>query len=95
MARRQKATQTTIEGTQRKAIPAIRKAAETYVEIRDERMELTEREVEANEKLVAIMTKHDVSDYTDEDAQFRVTIRETKTKAKVATIKQQGADDGE
>lgn len=95
MARKKTPKQVTIEGTERKAIPAIRKAAETYVEIRDERMELTEREVEANEKLVQVMTKHDVVDYTDEDAQIRVTIRETKTKAKVATIKQRGADDGE
>lgn len=66
MARKKTPKQTTIEGTQRKAIPAIRKAAETYVEIRDERMEFTEREVEANEKLVQVMVKHDVTDYVQQ-----------------------------
>ena len=93
MARRKK--QGTIPGTERTVHADITAAAEAYVEVRDERMEMTENEVEANAKLVAAMKKHDLTEYIDEDAELKVTLPEKQVKAKVSKIKPKGGDDGE
>lgn len=47
--------QTTMPGTDAPKVKAIEAAAEVYVEVRDERMGLTKREVQAREKLIAVM----------------------------------------
>jgi len=47
--------QATIPGTNGKAITEIDRAAEAYVEIRNKRMKLTTKEVEAQATLVAAM----------------------------------------
>jgi hypothetical protein len=60
--------QTKIPGTDRKVDKAIRSAAEAYVEVRDERMELTNREVDAKTKLMAAMKAAKLEHYVDEDA---------------------------
>jgi hypothetical protein len=88
MARKRKPKrQEPIPGTERKTIPAIREAAEQYITIRDERAELAAAEVEANDILVGLMVDHEIIEYIDEDAEFRVVIRGTKTRAKVSTLK--------
>lgn len=45
-------------------IEEIENAASNYVEIRNQRMALTEDEVTANEKLVAVMKTHKKTRYT-------------------------------
>jgi hypothetical protein len=86
--------QSTIPGTTPKAIPEIDAAAEAYVEIRDKRMKLTTKEVEAQAVLVAAMEKHGLTVYrcTSTDETLDVTMV-TKTRAKVRGPKDEDADD--
>lgn len=51
------------EGMSPPAIPAIDRAVEAYVEVRDERMKLTEKEVETRDELANQMAKHDLKRY--------------------------------
>jgi len=53
-----KPKQVAIPGTERKVHPDVEKAAEAYVEARDERMQLTERESETQGDLMAAIKKH-------------------------------------
>jgi hypothetical protein len=57
-----------IPGTEQRAIKEIDAAAERYVEARDARMELTEKEVELRDRLVDLMRKHKLEVYRDDDA---------------------------
>lgn len=61
--------QAEIPGTERKKVAELDHAAEAYVSARDERMELTEREVEARSALISVMRKHNLTVYRDEDAE--------------------------
>ena len=56
-----------IPGTEAQKIKELDTAAEAYVEARDERMALTEKEVEARDALVSVMKKHELAVYKDED----------------------------
>lgn len=79
-------TQARLPGTEGKArIAALEKAAAAYVEARDERMELTEKEVEKQQALVAAMDKAGLEMYRCEDMKFVVEISKT-TKAKVRKV---------
>lgn len=88
--------QITIPGTVQKAIAEIDKAAEAYVDIRDKRMKLTVKEVEAQATLVAAMQKHKLEAYrclsTDEPLDVTMV---NVTKAKVRTKKDEDAAEGE
>ena len=50
--------QTELKGIERPVIKAIEDAAEDYETIRDKRMALTEKEIEAKSKLLDLMKKH-------------------------------------
>lgn len=63
------------------------KAAEAYVEVRDERMELTEEEGKLNAALVEVMKKHGLDRYRDPDSDVLVTLEQGATKAKVKKVK--------
>ncbi len=86
------AKQTTIPGTTPKAIAEIEQAAEAYVDIRDKRMKLTAKEVEAQAALVEAMQKHGLTAYrcqsTDENLDVLMV---TKTKARVRSPKDEEA----
>lgn len=86
--------QTTIPGTNQKAIKEIDVAAEAYVDIRDKRMKLTAKEVEAQVALVAAMNKHRLTAYrcTSTDEPLDV-ILVTKTKPTVRAPKDEEADE--
>lgn len=47
-----------IPGTERPVIKAIETAAEAYVDLRDKRMSLLEKEIQAKENLINVMMKH-------------------------------------
>lgn len=49
------------------AVPEIDRAAQAYVHARDERMALTEDEVESQAALDQVMLKHDLLEYVYED----------------------------
>ncbi len=81
-----------IAGTEKKSIKEVDAAAEAYVEARDERMQLTEREVEARDALITVMKKHKLDLYRDDDAAppLLVTLIAGEDKVRVSRI-----DDGE
>lgn len=80
--------QTVIPGTERQGNKKVATAAEKYVEIRDERMALTRREVEARDALLSAMREAGLSTYVDEDAdpQLEVVIVPGEEKVKVRRL---------
>jgi hypothetical protein len=88
MARKKQAD---LPGMERKTIREVNDAAEAYVDVRDERMKLTEKEVEAKQALISAMQKHELSVYRDDSASppLVVTLVEGKVNVKVAL-----SDDG-
>ena len=66
--------QTEIAGIERKVHKDVRDAAEEYVDARDERMELTEKETATKATLMAAMKKHGLSKYIDEEAEIVVEV---------------------
>ena len=80
-----KPRQVTIPGTAAKSLKDIDDAAEHYVAIRDERMEFTKQEVQAQAALLAAMNAHGLKDYRDDNADppLVVTLTEPGIKAKV------------
>lgn len=75
-----------IAGTGGEEIKEVNDAAEAYVEARDKRMKLTEKETEAKEALIAVMKKHDLTVYKDDEANppLVVTLVPGKDNVKVA-----------
>jgi hypothetical protein len=78
-----------IKGTERAEIAEVDTAAEAYVEARDERMKLTDRESDAKEALVSVMKKHKLDVYRDENSTPRliVTLVPGNDKVKVTRAK--------
>jgi hypothetical protein len=56
-----------LPGIERQKVKAIEDAADDYVAVRDKRMALTEKEVEAREVLLALMDKHGLTNYRYDD----------------------------
>lgn len=77
-----KPKQESFEGMEPVEIAEVTKAAEVYVDARDERMQLTEQEVEKQELLVTAMKKHGLDKYRTPDG-LLVTLVPGKEKAKV------------
>lgn len=79
-----------------KIIKEISDAAENYENIRDQRMELTKQEVDANDKLVAVMRKHKIRAYRDDNYHPPLTVelaaKDATIKAKVRREKAQAED---
>jgi hypothetical protein len=71
------------EGVAQKKIPAVTKAANKYVEIRDRRMELTEQEVDAKAVLLNAMHENNLTIYRFDD--YVVTMKPGKENVKVKT----------
>lgn len=78
VAAKKKPKQTSIPGTERKVNKAVRTAAENYVEVRDERMDLTKMEVAKRDLLIEVMKKFELTTYRDEDADLEVTLDVTE-----------------
>lgn len=88
--------QTQIPGTTQKAIPEIDAAAEAYVDVRNKRMKLTVKEVEAQATLVAAMQKHKLEAYrcTSTDEPLDVTmVSLLKAKVRAPKDEEPGEDD--
>lgn len=72
-----------IAGTARQDIIAdIEQAAAHYVTVRDQRMELTEEEVQAQQELVRLMDEHKLTSYQCDEEDLTVEMVD-KRKAKV------------
>lgn len=62
-----------VEGLESRAIPEVTKAAVEYRKVRDARMKLTKKEVDAKKKLLEVLDKHEIKDaYRDEDEDILV-----------------------
>ncbi|MEW6212722.1 MAG: hypothetical protein AB1631_30635 [Acidobacteriota bacterium] len=70
----------------KRRIPAIHNAAEKYVTARDERMALTEKEVETKKHLREVMRKYDLTHYQYEDLEVTIEVAEEKIKVKKAKL---------
>jgi hypothetical protein len=57
------------------AISELNQAALDYAEGRDERMEMTKREVELKTKLIALMHKHGKTTYVYEEIEIELVTR--------------------
>lgn len=75
-------------------VPEVEEAAENYRALRDERMDLAEREAAAKKTLIGAMETHmvNVYRYVDSDGVDRRVTLEVKKNAKVGKIK--SSDDG-
>lgn len=79
-----------IEGTERKQHKDVTKAAEAYVDVRDNRMELTRQEVAARAVLIDKMKKHGLTEYVDGDLEV---LFDSKTTEKVKVKRLGDSDD--
>lgn len=79
--------QAEIPGTERKTVKELNDCAEAYVDVRDKRMKLTEREGEMKERLVTAMRKHGLEVYRDDDASppLLVVLKPGKDNVRVTT----------
>ncbi len=72
------------EGMEPLRVPELDSAMETYVEVRDRRMELTKREVELRGKVEELLTANQLTTYANEH--FRAEIKPAETKLKVKRL---------
>jgi hypothetical protein len=89
-------------GVERVAIKAVDRAVERYVSVRDERMELTKKEVEKKVELIALMREHKDKIGVDKDGamvyrhdDLIVTLRHGKDDLKVRTSAEEETNGGE
>lgn len=84
-----------LPGMERKGIREIELAAEEYVEHRDKRMAVLEKEIEAKAKLMAAMKKSGQTSYQfEEDNElFTVDLVSSDETVKVKRTKADGDDD--
>lgn len=74
------ARQTEVPGTERKTIAEVTAAGDAYRRARDERIARSADEKTAKEALIAVMAKHGLQVYADDNAvpPFVVTVTPTK-----------------
>lgn len=81
-----RAKQAELKGMERPSFPDIDKAAEEYVEVRDERMLLTEQEVMKKQTLLRLCREHKVKVYKSDvhDPPLIVTVEKGEYSVKVS-----------
>lgn len=89
--RPKKAKQQWIEGTAPPSIPAIDQAAETYIEVRDERAALSKQEAEAQTALEAVMRDNQLTRY-EYDGKIVIASSTTKIAVKRKKDKPKGGN---
>lgn len=89
------ARQKELSGIEKESVKEIEEAAESYVEARDKRMKLTEKEVERKAALIEVMRKHKRTVYRDDNAAppLLVTLKEGTVSVKVTRV--DGVDGGD
>lgn len=90
-----KREQQEIPGTERKKIAAVERAANAYREVRDERMELTKKEVEKRTKLAEVMQENGITIYKFDGDDGEPLIVEIDTTTKVKVKKESSYEDEE
>ena len=85
-----------IPGTERKTVKEIDDAAEAYLEARDKRMKLSEKEKVAKDALISVMKKHSVTVYRDDQVSppLVVTLVPGKDGVQVRAAEDEGDGEG-
>ena len=71
-----------------RSIPSIEAAAQAYVEIRDQRMALTPKEVEAHDRLLKTMKRHKKTEYENALLVIKVVVEKEKAKVRMKKIEE-------
>jgi hypothetical protein len=87
--------QADIPGTERASAKHkdLVKAAEDYIEKRDERMALTKLEVAAKLKVIDLMKKYEIKDHIEDD--IEISLKASEEKLKVKRVGDDASDDDE
>ena len=97
--RRKPPKQTRIPGTEATVDKEVSDAAQNLYEVRAERMELSEKEKEAEVLLVDVLKRKKLSIYTDSDLELRVILKPAKPGSdkvevkRIETATEQGDDE--
>ena len=75
-----------LPGMEDRALRELEALAEEYVEVRDERMSLNEREVELNDQLLALMKKHKKAEYHHGEVHCWIKATDERVKVKLGEI---------
>ena len=78
-----KPRQARLPGVDDPVIEELQRAAEDYADVRDERMELTKREVQKQEMLLQIMKKYGKSTYVHEGVECKLIHEKEKVRVKI------------
>ena len=81
--KKSKPKQKDLPGMEARKLPELHAAAESYAEVRDERMELTKQEVVLKKKLVDLMHKHDKKQYKFENVSILLVIEEETVRVRI------------
>ncbi len=87
---RKRLKQNHLPGMEPPSVAAIDRAAEDYVKVRDERMEMTKDEVEKHDRLLGLMREHGLDTYEFDG--FTINCQ-TKTKVKVKRTDEYDSED--
>jgi hypothetical protein len=95
MSNKPEPKQLQVPGTERKAIPELEEAAENFRLLRNERMQLTEKETAAQAELVAKMKAHNqtVYRYVDDKGNDQKVVLSEVSKAKVAKVRDRDSNE--
>ena len=83
MPNKKKARQMDIPGTEDREIKELKDAALDYAEVRDERQQLTAKEVPLKQQLLSLMKKHKKENYKYGGVEIRVVHEKENVKVKV------------
>lgn len=86
------AKQARLPGTEGPEIEELEEAAFKYAEIRDQRMELTQREVSAKQTVLALMKKHKKNDYNHAGVEIEVVLEVETVKVRIKKEKEEDAE---
>ncbi len=89
-----KAKNVTLPGMEDRAIKPLQTAAEEYAEIRDERMELSQREVKLKAKVLTLMHHHQKEHYAYGGVTIDIVKEEENVKVRVKAVKDDEGEDG-
>ena len=84
-----KAKQEDLPGMENRQIPDLDEAAREYAEGRDERMEMTRKEVELKTNLIEMMHKHKKKTYIYDGIEIELVPEGEKVKVKVRKEKEE------
>ena len=90
---KKRAKQADLPGMEQREIRALQDAAHEYAEVRDERQELTKREVALKTKLLSVMKENKLEKYRYQDVEIRVVHEEETIKVRI--VKEKKGKDAE